>query len=220
MRTASRVLGLLVVMLALPAPARAEPVYITSGAFNWVNGGGAASVTMFGTGFSFEGAASPSSGVFSPWIECRVPECVTDSPVDLYTYYSDGDLPGTATFNGITYGRVGGLAAEATMDARWFGNLYIPAGFTGGVLTAPFTFAGQFHYQDSPIAGGIADLLGGGTASLSFLSSNAFPGTFTLEAVRYEFDALATPEPGSMLLIGSGLAGLAAWRRRRQGQDG
>ncbi len=39
-----------------------------------------------------------------------------------------------------------------------------PSGFTGGVLTAPFTFAGEFHYNDTPTTGGILDLLGGGTA--------------------------------------------------------
>ena len=214
MSAVRRTLGTLAVTLVLTAPAHAEPIYITSGAFAWAGGATAASVTMFGTGFRFEGTASPSSGIFSPWLECRVPECVTDSPVDLYTHFTDGDLPGTATHNGITYNPVGGLAAKATMVATWFGILYIPAGFTGGELLTPFTFDGEFHYQDSATTGGIARLLGSGTASLSFAASSAFPGTFTLEGARYEFDALATPEPASMILIGTGLAGLAALRRR------
>lgn len=42
------------------------------------------------------------------------------------------------------------------------------------------------------------------------------PGAFRLDSIRYEFDAAApVPEPTSMLLIGSGLAGLAALRKRR-----
>ena len=209
-----RILVVFALTLAVVVPARAETLLLTSGAFNWI--GGPASVTMSGGSFSFVGtAATPSGGVFSPWLQCLVPECTAGTSVDLFTRFVGADLTGTAMYNGVTYSPVGSVVADASLDARWSGSLQIPLTFTGGVLTAPFTFAGEFHYNDTPTTGGILDLLGGGTATLSFTPSIPFPGAFNLTSVRYEFDSAApVPEPTSMLLIGSGLAGLAALRRR------
>ena len=137
--------------------------------------------------------------------------------MDLFSRFIGADLSGTATYNGVTYNNVGSLASDSGMDAVWSGSLLIPAGFTGGAITAPFQFAGFFNIQGSAATPGqMVDLLGGGTATLSFVPSQAFPGAFNLTAVRYELDAAPVPEPTSMLLIGSGLAGLAAIRRRRQ----
>ena len=209
-----RILGILTLTLALATPARAETIVLTSGVFDWVSGGGAADVTLSGGSFSFTGHASQFSGIFSPWLQCMVPECTPGTTVDLFTRFTDGDIGGSATYNGVNYNPVGGLVAPASLDARWSGNLLIPAGFTGGVLTAPFTFAGEFHYSDTPTTGGILDLLGGGTARLSFTPSAPFPGTFNLTSVRFEIEAAPVPEPTSMLLIGTGLAGVAALRRR------
>ena len=73
MRGVCRTLGILAVTMALASPTRAESIVLTSGAFDWVSGGGAADVTMAGAGFSFEGNAHTTTGIFGPWLQCLLP---------------------------------------------------------------------------------------------------------------------------------------------------
>ncbi len=214
MRVGKRALGIALAILGVAVPVRAETIQITSGAFTWVRSSGdAPDVTMAGSGFTFEGAAT--GGIFAPRIDCISPVCLPGSTVDLHLFFSGGDLPGDVVLNGKVFDNIGGLAATASLLAEWTGSLEVPSGFSGGALTAPFAFTARFFFTDPSQLQQFVDLTGSGIATLGFRTFGE-SSAFTLTSATYALqESAAVPEPMSMMLVGTGLAGLAALRRRR-----
>jgi len=129
-----RVLLLVIVGLALASPARADR--ITAGSLTYPRAGAPLDITLTSLEFRFDGRASAFGGIFMPWAQCMVPECVPGVTVDLRAHFSGLDLPGTAAVGTQTIPSVGSAASSAFLVATWSGALQIPPAFHSRLRTS------------------------------------------------------------------------------------
>jgi hypothetical protein len=217
-----RILFLLLPFALLARPASADPLRITSGAFLFDIEGD--TFTFNGNGFAL---ATTEFGIYTtnifparcgnaPFSFCEEAE----GSLSDWSFHTAGEQllgRGNAMLDGVnatSVDFVGTMRADA-----------VPTRVSsGGALE--FGFAAPFSFEASirGIQGGeelfARQFIGNGQFHVRYEQVTSHPGFVMRNAdadtLFYTFSAAQTPEPGTLLLLGSGLAAAAVRRRRRQ----
>ena len=214
------------VVVLVPAAAAADPVTLGVHA---ATGGATASLAPS----PFSGGTLTAGAVTLPGAEASITIAVSGLTANT-NYLMEIIVYGAASgWNTLRAEVLDPLDGDDALDvAPYHGG--VPAGYTTSNTRDGFSFAQSSGLQRSATyAGGSASVIadettnGGdvllftGLAGVSSAVNVAFGlrdydgGRYFLVRLSAE-DPVATPEPGSMILIGTGLAGLIAARRRRR----
>ena len=197
--------------LGFTSQAHADPVTVTSGRFV---------LHQEQPFFDFNGAGFRITGEFDqpfrpgifPLEDCLI--CTAGATIRLGSHVQGKLAEGAAIFNGVSRSTAfysGDLLFDApSVTAPDTQDFFIK-------LVRPFTLTGTLNAFGSTERTGtplfIADLRGTGLVTFSLLNP---VGEFNFSDLTYRFEAAATPEPGTMSLLGSGIAGVMLRSRQRR----
>lgn len=150
--------------------------------------------------------------------------CTAGQAVNLSLYRVGGDIRGTSgVIDGVTYN---GFYNESWLRFET-STFFVPDDASSIVtLTVPFTFTGSMlGCTESTVNGPCASpifstmLSGHGFVTLQLYSYLAYDGLrlYDTRSITYNFGPAApVPEPATLLLLGTGLAGVAARYRMKR----
>ena len=208
-------------ILTFPQAAKAEPVTITSGSVS------VTSTVRDTLAFNFSGDGLAVSGInpHAP-VQQNLSPCLSSAslcqPGDLILpnvlIYLSAEGPSFVTFNGTTV-QVSWASQDSFLQFTGPG-VVIPSSAAETdlvTLTMPFDMTGTINVHDVNDPGPVifsTMINGSGIASLLLQRPAGNPVGFVITAARYDFTPAAVPEPATMILLTTGIAGVVARKYR------
>ena len=195
-------------------PVAADPVHITDGFMVMTGQFQIAPVAVTGTGgFSVTGFADPGEGRADAFTSCS--PCMPGEQVGVGAFLGSGAFVATVIANGQTYELTSSVFSDTPLNWTITGQTIAPPQSQSFVaVQTPFQLKGQFFpgLNQTPI-----NIVGGGIASVLFrpVPNSAGPFIWQTQVAHYTFNETPVPEPATLMLLGIGVAAIAA-RRWRQ----
>lgn len=195
-------IGCLLMALALPLSAAADPIAVTGGSLQV--GVSEGQLSLVGErGFFLTSHVINFNGIYAPRTECGANICLPGDEVSLHAAWSGSDLSGQLGFEGQVYDDLGSLEGFAGAVVDFTGSFVVPPFAPSATITEPFRLNGLFTIPNAAGTGLIEHTLTGfGTATVS-MTLGEFQ--FVVDATRYDLSSQQpVPEPGTMFMVGFG----------------
>ena len=211
------ILSLVAASVFVTGEANADPILITAGRMVLPQNQEAT--------VHLEGARGFTLNAFNPfmppvtdanWMCSGSPDpiCLPGARIRLNTGSGDSDLNALVTLDGETF--TIGLSPDQGSGFIQFSSSFVVPEFTADhvAVFTPFTFSGLVI---PPLGQVVTPLVGSGTVRLDLAQVNTSGGPrWNFQQARYDFQSpAAVPEPATLVLVGSGIAGCLLRRKQR-----